>query len=62
MAVQVNGKMRGTLKVKADAEQEYVAGEAQKLHSVSNVMQGKIVTKVIYIANKVINLICDFQH
>jgi leucyl-tRNA synthetase len=57
VAVQVNGKMRGTVVLAIDAAQEEVLVQAQTLSTVINAIGGKTIRKVIYISNKILNII-----
>lgn len=58
IAVQVNGKMRGTIEVPANSLQEVVETSAKQLHNVKDMMEGKSVKKIIYVPNKIINILC----
>lgn len=55
--VQVNGKLRTLLRVPVDAEEELVKEMALKDPKVSQWLDGKHVKKVIYIRNKLLNLV-----
>jgi leucyl-tRNA synthetase len=57
IAVQVNGKMRGTIEAAMGAQEQEVVGLAQELGPVQTQMSGKKIKKVIYIANKILNII-----
>jgi leucyl-tRNA synthetase len=59
IAVQVNGKMRGTIELAFDSSQEDVLLNAKSLHAVADQLVGKEMKKVIFIPNKIINLICS---
>ncbi len=58
VAVQTNGKMRGTIEVPANSNQEHVESVAKELGSVKQQLDGKSVKKIIYVPNKIINIIC----
>lgn len=58
VAVQTNGKMRGTIEVPANSNQEHVETVAKELGSVKQQLDGKSVKKIIYVPNKIINIIC----
>jgi leucyl-tRNA synthetase len=58
VAVQLNGKMRGTIEVPANSNQEQVELVAKQLPNVSQQIDGKEVKRVIYVPNKIINIIC----
>ena len=57
MAVQVAGKLKGTVVVPMDSDQETVMAEAVKLEKVQRAMENMDVVKVIFKANKILNLI-----
>ena len=57
MAVQVAGKLKGTVVVPMDSDQETVMAEAVKLEKVQRAMEGMDVVKVIFKTNKILNLI-----
>ena len=57
MAVQVAGKLKGTVVVPMDSDQDTVMAEAAKLEKVQRAMEGMDVVKVIFKTNKILNLI-----
>ena len=57
MAVQVGGKLRGTVSVPVDSEQDVVLAEAMKDAKVQKFTEGMEIIKVILVKNKLINLI-----
>ena len=57
IAVQVCGKMTGTIQVPMDSEEETVAVAAQADAKVARAIEGKNLVKVIYVKNRLINLI-----
>ena len=57
MAVQVAGKLKGTVVVPMDSDQETVMAEAVKLEKVQRAMENMDVVKVIFKTNKILNLI-----
>ena len=57
MAVQVNGKLRATVIVPADAEDQTVLDAALKEEKIQRQMQGMQLVKTIVVKNKLINLI-----
>ena len=57
MAIQINGKFRGTLKMAVDTDTELVREQALKLESVLRVTKGTKPQKVIVVPNKVINVV-----
>ena len=57
MAVQVLGKLRGTINVPVDSEQDFIVSEALKQEKVAKFTEGKQIVKVILVKNKLVNLI-----
>ncbi|MGZ3768795.1 MAG: leucine--tRNA ligase [Bdellovibrio sp.] len=57
IGVQVNGKMRGTIEISANASEEEALTAAKDVAAVSSVLSGKSPDKVIYKAGRILNLI-----
>jgi leucyl-tRNA synthetase len=57
LAVQVNGKLRGTIHVPKDAAEQVVRSTAESLDSVARHLKGKRVVKVIVVPNRTINYV-----
>lgn len=57
LAVQVNGKTRGTVELAVDAAEDAAVQAAQQLTAVKNALGGKPLAKVIYKPGKILNLI-----
>ncbi|MBQ4254203.1 MAG: class I tRNA ligase family protein, partial [Erysipelotrichaceae bacterium] len=57
IAVQVNGKMRGRLVVNKDEDQESVLKQASEVSTVAAQLEGKTIRKVIYVPNKLLNIV-----
>ena len=57
MAVQVQGKLRGTVTVPVDSDQDTVVAAARANERVAKAMEGMQIVKVIYVKNKLVNLI-----
>lgn len=57
VAVQVNGKVRGVVKVPRDADEQEVKEEARDLDAVRRHLAGKEIVKEIYIAGKILNIV-----
>jgi leucyl-tRNA synthetase len=55
--VQVNGKMRGKVTVAKGADQTAVEAAARQDANVARHLEGKIVLKVIYVADKLLNIV-----
>ena len=57
MAVQVNGKLRGTIQIAVDSEEKAVVDAAMALDKVQKAAEGKQLVKTILVKNKLVNLI-----
>ncbi|MBQ0038645.1 MAG: leucine--tRNA ligase [Clostridiales bacterium] len=57
MAVQVNGKLKGTIQVPMDSEQDAVVAAAMEVEKVKKATEGMQVFKTILVKNKLVNLI-----
>lgn len=57
IAVQVNGKLRGTVKINKDEDDEIVKNAAFELATVKNNIVGKQVKKVIVVKNRIVNIV-----
>ena len=57
MAVQVNGKLRGTVVVDTDSDEDAVKAAALESDRVKKTTEGMSVVKTIFVKNKLINLI-----
>ncbi|MCR4306543.1 MAG: class I tRNA ligase family protein, partial [Candidatus Yonathbacteria bacterium] len=57
IAVQVNGKVRGTFEIAVNAEEGEVREHAMSLESVRKWTEGKEIKKFIYVKNKLVSLV-----
>ena len=57
MAVQVNGKLKGTVTVPADSDEAAVVAAAMDSDKVRKAVEGMNVVKTILVRNKLVNLI-----
>ena len=57
IAVSVNGKLRNTIKVAVDEDQEVVKKLAQEDEKVSKHLEGKEIVKIIVVPNKIVNIV-----
>ena len=57
MAVQVLGKLKGTINVPVDSEQDFIVETAKQNEKVARAIDGKSIVKVILVRNKLVNLI-----
>ena len=61
MAVQVNSKLKGTVTVAMDSEQDAVVEAARQVEKIAKALDGMQIVKVIFVKNKLINLIVKPQ-
>lgn len=59
ISVSVNGKSRSLVKVPFDSEEEFVLSEVKEDQNLSKWIDGKNIKKVIFVPNKIINIITD---
>ncbi|KAK9868559.1 hypothetical protein WJX84_010001 [Apatococcus fuscideae] len=57
LPVQVNGKLRGTVEVPKDVDQEAARTAAMELQNVSKFLEGKALKKVIFVPGRILNFI-----
>ena len=57
IAVSVNGKLRNTIKVAVDEDQEVVKKLAQEDEKVAKHLEGKEIVKIIVVPNKIVNIV-----
>ena len=57
IAIQVNGKLRATLKIEKDADQEVVKAKALELPNVVANIADKTIRKVIVVPNRIVNIV-----
>jgi leucyl-tRNA synthetase len=57
IAVQVKGKLRGTLEVPVDMDKSVLEVAALELENVRRAMDGKPARKVIVVPNKIVNIV-----
>ena len=57
IGVQVNGKLRGTIKVKLDSTDEEIQEAALTVESVKRHLEGKTIRKIIVIKNRIVNIV-----
>ena len=61
MAIQVNGKMKGTVTVAVDSDEETVKAAALAVDKVQKATEGMQIVKTILVKNRLINLIVKPQ-
>ena len=59
IAVQVNGKVRGTIKIPADASKEEALVTAKTTESVAKYLEEKTLRREIYVPGKIVNLVVN---
>jgi leucyl-tRNA synthetase len=57
VAVQVNGKLRGTIELPRDAAQSDAEAAALALAPVTVALSGKTVRKVVVVPNRIVNVV-----
>ena len=57
IAVQVNGKVRATIKIKLDEDEDLIKEKALSENNVIKHIDGKEVVKVIVIKGKIVNIV-----
>ena len=57
VAVQVNGKLRGTIEVATDADKASCEAAALAIPAVQNQLAGKVPRKVIVVPKKIVNIV-----
>ena len=57
IAVQVNGKMRGTIEVASDYSQDQVEAVAFEVDKVKGQLEGKTIIKKIYVPGRILNIV-----
>ena len=59
IAVQVMGKVRGTISIAPDASQDDAVAAAQAEESVTRHLEGKTIRKVIYVPGRILNFVAN---
>lgn len=57
IAVQINGKVKANLVIELNEKQEEVEAKAKELENIKAAISGKMVVKVIYVPNKILNIV-----
>jgi leucyl-tRNA synthetase len=57
LAIQVNGKMRGTVDVSADVDESGALAAAKEVENVASHLEGKNIVREIYVPGKIVNFI-----
>ena len=59
IAVQVNGKMRGSFEAPVDSNQETLVSLAKNLATVQRDLEGKTIRKTIVVPNRIVNIVAN---
>jgi leucyl-tRNA synthetase len=57
VAVQINGRLRGTITVRTDALEDDVLDTAKKDSAITRYLDGKEIRKQVYVKNRILNLV-----
>jgi leucyl-tRNA synthetase len=57
LAVQINGKLRATIELAANASKEEAEAAARALPQVAHFLEGMSVRKVIVVPGKIVNIV-----
>jgi leucyl-tRNA synthetase len=57
LAVQMNGKMRGTITIAKSASKEEAEAAALKLENVARQLEGVAIKKIIVVPNRIVNIV-----
>jgi leucyl-tRNA synthetase len=57
VGVQVNGKMRGTIEITKNCDKETAEKISLGLNTVKKALNGKVVRKIIFVPNRIINIV-----
>ena len=57
IAIQVNGKLRGSIEVSVDTTKEDILSESKSIENVQKFTVGMSIIKEIYVPNKLVNLV-----
>ena len=57
LAVQICGKMRGTIELPKDSSEDVVKAAALKLENVARQTAGKEIKKIIIVPNRIVNIV-----
>jgi leucyl-tRNA synthetase len=61
MAVQIGGKLKGTITVPTDSDEAAVVEAAKSLDKVAKALEGMQIVKTILVKNRLVNLIVKPQ-
>ena len=57
IAIQINGKLRGSIEVSVDLSKEDIISQSKAVENVQKFTDGMNIVKEIYVPNKIVNLV-----
>ncbi|MFH1404695.1 MAG: leucine--tRNA ligase [Patescibacteria group bacterium] len=57
LAIQVNGKLRGTVEISPEADEQTASASSKQVDNVAKHLEGKTVVKIIYLPGRMINFV-----
>ena len=57
IAVQISGKLKGTVKIAADADKDTAIAAAKADEKIASLLEGKNIIKEIYVPGKIVNIV-----
>ena len=57
IAIQINGKLRGTVEIKAGSDKDMALSAAKQNESISAAIEGKTIVKEIYVPERLVNIV-----
>ena len=57
IAVQINGKVKGTVEIAVDEAEDSVKSKAHEVPSVAKALDGKTIVKEVYVKGKILNIV-----
>ncbi len=57
IAIQINGKLRGSIEVSAGTSKEDIISQSKAVENVQKFTDGMNIVKEIYVPNKIVNLV-----
>ena len=56
-SLQINGKLRDTIEISKDEDEESVKAKALNSENVKRNLEGKTIKKIIVVKNKIVNIV-----
>ena len=57
IAVQISGKLKGTVVIAADADKDTAIAAAKADEKIASLLEGKTIIKEIYVPGKIVNIV-----